>query len=331
MSDLIEKLERLKLLREQGHLSDDEFNLAKAQVLGGTTLRSGTPSGPSADAEDVMRLSDGDRRSVKRRPIWLNAAGGVLIVSVGAASTYWWLASGGLPIPEASAKVGDKNLNCRASASFSSPVQEVISGGTTLSLAETEGGWTKVRGKDCWVKDENLVRDEMIVSDEEGKAEQPKSEQELMAARYDLTTNPNADAVALAKRLLNSGYECVMGPTREIGQTYAALDTKGGDIKYITKALTGDLLDPYESVANIEGLTIDLKGEDEGSLNDNTMRVTRLEKAENGDVLMFATITRGSWTSTPLWWMRCGSKSMGSDSWWKNFTDTNHVIDIAYD
>lgn len=329
MSDLVERLERLNLMREQGHLSDDEFKTAKGQVLSGASTHSGTPL--AASTEDKVRLSDSDGTTAKNRPLWLNAVAGVLIVSLGAGSTYWWIASGGWHTPEASAKVGVKNLNCRASASDTSDVQEVIPEGATLSMAEKKDGWAKVAGKDCWVKDEKLVWSKKAASVEEDEADQAKADLALMPARYDLTTNPNADAVSLATKLLNSGYECVMGPTREIGQTYAILDTEAGDMKYIAQARTGDLLDPHESVAKINGTTIELKGEDEGWLNNNTMRITSLEKADNGDILMFATITEGRWMGTPLWWMRCGTKSMGSESWWKNFTDTNHVIDVAYD
>ena len=162
------------------------------------------------------------------------------------------------------------------------------------------------------------------------QATKPDAE-ELIPARYDLTTNPTPQAIELARRLLNSGYQCVLGPTRETGQTYAILDTNALDIKYVKKALSGDLLDPYESAVHIDGLSFDLKGEDDGPLRDNTMRIVQVDKGDNGDILMFAEIVRGGWSDTSRWWMRCGDRSMGSENWWSNFSRSNEMLNLAYD
>ena len=327
MPELIEDLERLKALKEQGHLTDGEFQIAKERILSfqGKALHQHTPD--LTDGDEAGNFG-GDAGDSSRRGFWLKLIAAIVIFFVVAVGAYIFeIKRKGSA--EVTATVEGENLNCRTGPSLDAPIQEVLAKDTPLVIAERKNGWASVEGKDCWVSEQRIKVTEQITP---ASAETTDlNDESLIPARYDLTTNPNIDAVKLARRLLNGGYQCVLGPTREIGQTYAILDTGGSDVKYVTKALTGDLLEPHEAHVEINDIQIETRGEDGGMLSDNTLRVSALEKAENGDILMFAEIIRGSWSSTPLWWMRCGDQSMGSAEWWKNFTVNNEMINLAYD
>lgn len=331
MTDLIDGLERLKALKEGGHLSETEFQSAKARLLQAASNHA-ADNAPIAEAssEKVAEAQAYDDDEYSSPSIWPKVAAGAALFAAMGGGAYW------LVKPRSSdaqtAVVQDENLNCRVGASLDASVKEMLPHGTQITIKKRENGWALIAEKDCWISESRIHTEDQpdSASTTSEQSIEPDAE-ELIPAKYDLTTNPNPQAIKLAQRLLNSGYQCVLGPTREIGQTYAILDTKALDLKYVTKALSGDLLDAHESAVHVNGLSFDLKGEDDGELRDNTMRIVKVDKADNGDILMFADIVRGGWSGTSLWWMRCGDQTMGSANWWSNFTRSNEMLNLAYD
>lgn len=110
MADWIDGLERLKALKEQGHLSDSEFELAKRRLLDGDPARSGQTADPDAYSDELISevaspfnppideaLHDPPKepRQLGMIPKAVLAVIGLVMLGSGVFALTWFLAGGG--------------------------------------------------------------------------------------------------------------------------------------------------------------------------------------------------------------------------------------------
>ena len=143
MTDWIEGLERLKLLKEQGHLSDSEFEAAKSRLLGDkgvvpTPMPS--PAQPYTDdlieevappppVETAYEPSEGvEPTSIFPKAVVALLA--IVLLGGGGFLATWYLA-GGANAAVQTAQASYSDINCRSQASVQGDVQEVITKGST--------------------------------------------------------------------------------------------------------------------------------------------------------------------------------------------------------
>ncbi|OAN51865.1 SHOCT domain-containing protein [Sphingobium sp. TCM1] len=168
MTDWIEGLERLKLLKEQGHLSDSEFEAAKSRLLGDkgvvpTPMPS--PAQPYTDdlieevappppVETAYEPSEGvEPTSIFPKAVVALLA--IVLLGGGGFLATWYLA-GGANAAVQTAQASYSDINCRSQASVQGDVQEVITKGSTVHISAEDSGWGQVQGKGCWVRMDNL-------------------------------------------------------------------------------------------------------------------------------------------------------------------------------
>lgn len=163
MAEWIADLERLRALRDDGTISDEEFQASKARVLGagersGPAPASVTAAPTSHDLEpeiaqpewtDYGAIED----SFPRSPLYFVP----LLIAIGLVlGGLWWFLREPV-IAGRVATVTGASLNCRAAPGTSSAVQETLPAGTQLTLGKTEDGWAEATGRDCWVKESRLT------------------------------------------------------------------------------------------------------------------------------------------------------------------------------
>ena len=345
MTDWIGGLERLKQLREQGHLSDEEFQNAKARLLtNDPPSDSETPQVQApADGPDV-RWSDvgepGDEGSLAwRKPIAI----GAVLAAVAAGGVYAWTAPGSSSRPTGEA-VLQADVNCRSTPGLDGDIREVLTEGTSVKVAESRDGWSRASTQGCWVKDTYLSAVEPIESDPAAPA--PPVSNALIPAVYDFTRNPSQEAIAAAHQILANSTHCIGRPQYEVGNTYADFDLRSGEVVYVVKARTGDLLPDNEATFERDGLTLRFSGA-EGTLKsisldvkgltqeDSENAILHLGERQGGSVVPQAEPRTWSGTDIPIalggWWLRCGIPGQGSAKWQSQYQDVSNVISLVRD
>lgn len=159
MSDWIDGLERLKALKDEGHLSDAEFEITKARLLekaGSDTPREGfadsigaTPQAEPAEYEPY-EPDDG----VDPPKTWPKVLLGVFALCVAGAG--FWLLARPSTAQTRFAEAAYTDVNCRTAPGVDGSVQEIIYKGTQVRLGQSQGDWARIADKGCWVRERNL-------------------------------------------------------------------------------------------------------------------------------------------------------------------------------
>ncbi|MBA4781333.1 SHOCT domain-containing protein [Blastomonas sp.] len=173
MSDWINGLERLKALKDAGHLTDREYEAAKARLIDDDQSKHDSYlihelSDVKNDSSNSVTMhavaSEYDyEESGYQGSTWVRKIVAVITISLIGIGAFFWLSDKSAVYPM---NVKAKSpINCRAAPGVDEKSLMVIYDNFSFRVDQEKNGWLLVGDSKCWVK-----KDLVIVQDTEAKA-----------------------------------------------------------------------------------------------------------------------------------------------------------------